>query len=124
MYDLDDRGTRDFQAPEPPPSTEKSDVYSLGATIHAMAHNNNAPVVPAPAGIDKDSILRDEFYRQPWNKCPRSLAGKYSIDLEVLMFQALKHDPVERIDSLTLLKFLGKEFQKDGRARSLARQDR
>ena len=121
MYDLEDRGTRDFQAPEPPPFTEKSDVYSLGATIHAMGHENDAPVVPAPAAIARDSILRDEFYQQPWNKCPRSFSGKYSLDLELLMFQALEHNPAERIDSLTLLKFVGKEFQKDGRARSLAR---
>ena len=124
MYDLEDRGTRDFQAPEPPPYTEKSDVYSLGATIHAMAHENDAPVVSPPAAIARDSILRDEFLRQPWNKLPRSFRGKYSMDLELLMFQALNHNPVERIDSLTLLKSLGKEFRKDGHARSLAHQNR
>lgn len=120
MYDLEDRGTRDFQAPEPPPYTEKSDIYSLGATIHAMAHENDAPVVSAPAGIARDTILRDEFYRQPWNKLPRSFRGKYSLDLEVLMLRSLDHNPVDRIDALILLKFIGKEFQKDGRARSLA----
>ena len=81
MLDLTDSGTPDYQAPEPPPGTEKADVWSLGATIHAMAHNGKPPIATPPAAVAKDKRLLAEFARQPHNKLPRSFDGTYSLQL-------------------------------------------
>lgn len=123
MVDLADKGTVNFLAPELPPRSVKADVWSLGATIHAMAHDGQGPIKTPRSAIANDDNLYDHFARQTHNKLPRSLAGKYSLELELLMFKAFELDPVKRISSMMLLNDIEREFGPTGHVRSLQRPD-
>ena len=119
--DLADRGTLGFLAPELPPRGVKADVWSLGATIHAMAFDGQDPIKSAPADIADDDALYDEFARQAQNKQPRPFSGKYSLALELLMLKAFELDPVKRVSSLMLLAHIEREFGPTGHVRTLQR---
>ena len=97
-------GAIDFMPPEEY-SSAKGDVWSLGATIHAMA-NGKAPIDPMPRswlyGIEEWKM--SEVARRPV-PLPRS----YSSALNRNMMRCLELDPRLRANSLDLLRRLVKD---------------
>ena len=122
MEDLEDVGTFEFQPPEPPPMTERGDIWGLGATIHAMAHENMTPLHSIPTALPNNFYERQQWRRNPRNYLVRSFADKYTMQLELIMFQTLEPDPERRINSLELVKLLEKQFATKGQAAQLQRQ--
>jgi len=90
-----------------PPEFEASkagDVWSLGATIHKMAHGR-APVDDMPRNWPGGVYDWMERYEA---RNPRPLSRTYSSLLNRTMMACLKMDPRDRISSLKLFKSLRK----------------
>lgn len=89
-------GTVDWQGPEWPLVTAKTDVYGLGATIHWLCHGSG-PVSPAPAGYRSKEL--NAYYQNPATKRPRQLPSRYSEELNRNMMECLRRDPERRVNS-------------------------
>ncbi|KAL8791940.1 MAG: hypothetical protein Q9195_005429 [Heterodermia aff. obscurata] len=105
-------GTPEFWPPEGPGATTAADMYGLGAVVHAMAHENLAPIATQPSNC-LDS--RQEWARRPGSQAPRSLASKYSKQLELFMMKCFEPNPEKRIQSLTLLHQIENELRPNSR---------
>ena len=93
-------GTPEFQPPEIPKASRKADVWAVGAVMHSLIHNGQAPVAPMPDSYDGTI---EDWHCQPIARKPNKIRGKYSPELAFCVFGALKHDPKERWDIVQLL---------------------
>ena len=82
--------------------SRRSDVWSLGATIHMLAHGR-PPVDDMPRRYRGSWF---EWMRDPRARNPTHLSRRYSKKLDVNMMTALTRDPLDRVSSLRLLKNL------------------
>ena len=93
-------GTWKWQPPELPMSSKKADVWALGAVIHALAHDGQAPLRPRPEGM-----AHSNFYRWPGARLPMPLLGAYSTELHnLVIYGTLQLDPRARFSSLEVLQ--------------------
>ncbi|KAL8837207.1 MAG: hypothetical protein Q9176_005838 [Flavoplaca citrina] len=94
-------GTFTYQGPEIPTQTAASDLWSLGATIHAMAHGR-PPMIPKSENRSTES----------WEWDPRSRKVKdveergYSMHLGVLMRAVLRRRMEERVGGKRLVRLV------------------
>lgn len=91
-------GTWMWMGPEVPEASAKGDMWSLGATIHALAHGKGP--------IDMSG--------HNWEKDPRArrlqkLPSKYSDQLNKSMMRCLQRDPNDRVSSRDLVKKLKRD---------------
>ncbi|KAL6719555.1 hypothetical protein ACLMJK_003797 [Lecanora helva] len=94
-----------FRPPESV-STAASDVWSLGATIHLMAHGRT-PIADMPSGWPYG--LREQGNKSLQAKAPQPLPYSYSDALNRNMMRCFERDIDERISSLALFTTLRKE---------------
>ncbi|KAL8782735.1 MAG: hypothetical protein Q9213_005159 [Squamulea squamosa] len=94
-------GTFMYQGPEIPLQTPASDLWSLGATIHALVHGR-PPMVSRPEGRS----------REDWEWDPRSRRVKevgqrgYSLHLGVIMRGVLRKRMEDRVGGKRLIDFI------------------
>ena len=92
-------GTWKWQPPELPMTSEKADVWALGAIIHSLAHDGRPPLRPRPKWM-----RHCDFYRWPEARQPISFLGAYSTELHNLVtYGVLEFDPEFRYSSLQVL---------------------
>ena len=100
-------GTWKWQPPEIPMTSKKADVWALGAVIHALAHEGNAPLRPRPGWMP-----HYDFYRWPEAREPMSFLGAYSTELHNLVIHGvLEFDPEFRYSSLEVLHYVVDEVE-------------
>jgi serine/threonine protein kinase len=75
---------------------ERSDVYSLGATLYELF-----TLEPAFAGSDRHDLLRRIAQEEP--RRPRAINPALPADLETIVLKAMAKDPVSRYCSATAL---------------------
>ena len=94
-------GTWMWQPPELPMTSMKADVWALGAVIHALALEGQAPLGPRPEGMKYH-----DYYRWPAAREPKSLeVACYSTELHSLVvYGTLAFDPRVRFTSLEVLQ--------------------
>lgn len=90
-------GTPSWQGPEWPTITAKTDIWGLGAIIHALAHGHS-PQRPVPRGEG-----RRAWERNPRSKNPQPLTSTYSRELSHVMMRCLALRPDDRINSKDLV---------------------
>ncbi|KAL8893757.1 MAG: hypothetical protein Q9192_004954 [Flavoplaca navasiana] len=94
-------GTFTYQGPEIPTQTAASDLWSLGATIHAMAHGR-PPMIPKSEGRSTESWEWD-----PRSRRVRDVEEKgYSMHLGVLMRGVLRRRMEERVGGKRLVRLV------------------
>ncbi|KAL6720261.1 hypothetical protein ACLMJK_002182 [Lecanora helva] len=90
-------GTTQWQPPELPITSVEADVWSVGAVIHALAHEGKPPLAPLPLGF-----LWEDWCIDPGAREPMPLYGLYSDALHNCVFSALEHYPEARCNSYDL----------------------
>ncbi|CAL8584532.1 hypothetical protein XPA_010123 [Xanthoria parietina] len=94
-------GTYTYQGPEIPTQTTASDLWSLGATIHALVHGR-PPMIPKPNSRSTES----------WEFDPRSRRVKevsergYSLQLGIVMKGVLRRRMEERLAGKRLVQMV------------------
>ena len=86
-----------WQGPEWPLVTRKTDVWGLGAIIHALCLGQ-APIVPPPKNIPAK-----EWRAMPESKCAQRIDHVYSSDLDENMGICLQRNPKNRVNSKSLV---------------------
>ncbi|CAD6578706.1 MAG: G2-specific serine/threonine protein kinase [Alectoria sarmentosa] len=104
-------GTDEWVGPEIPLMTKETDVWGVGAIIHALAHGKG-PVSWPPKDWPKGKDAEDVWYNNPKARIPKQLPTAYSSALNRNMMDCLVMDPKTRINSLQLVKNLGAEGQR------------
>lgn len=103
-------GTKEWMAPEIPLVTKESDVWGVGAVIHALAHGEG-PVPRPPRDWDRS---KDRWRENPQARQPMQLPTFYSDALNRHMMACLEKDPGQRTNSLQLVQNLGKAPRREG----------
>ncbi|CAF9920989.1 G2-specific serine/threonine protein kinase [Imshaugia aleurites] len=104
-------GTDEWIGPEIPVMTKETDVWGLGAIIHALAHGKG-PVSWPPRDWPKGKKAASQWYSDPRARQPKPLPTRYSMSLDRNMMDCLIMDPSKRISSLQLVKNLELERPK------------
>jgi serine/threonine protein kinase/WD40 repeat protein len=93
-------GTLRYMGPErfDGTSDERSDVFSLGATLYEML-----TLVPAFPAENKRNLVRQILHEQP--KPPRSIDHHIPRDLEAIALKALAKDPKDRYESAGAMRY-------------------
>ncbi|MCJ1276149.1 Serine/threonine-protein kinase Nek2 [Puttea exsequens] len=97
-------GTLIFQPPELPATSQKADVWAIGAILHCLAHYD-APVAPPPRGADAES------WWWSWEARVPLPLDQYTWELHDCVAAALVIDPRRRMDALQLLKRTERMFE-------------
>ncbi|KAI4193438.1 MAG: hypothetical protein LQ350_008316 [Teloschistes chrysophthalmus] len=95
-------GTLSYQPPEVPHHTPRSDIWSLGSTIHTLIHGHEAIVWPIPA-----NLTEAEWERDPG--CRRVISCRekgYSESLWRAMQGVMEWDVEERVGSEELVEWV------------------
>lgn len=104
-------GTDMWQPPETPYHSAKSDVWSVGAIVHALAAHGQPPIGPLPAYMEDISANWDWWYQQPEARQPYAYFEKFTYKLAAVMHLALVRDPVRRPTSLEILLKVEREME-------------
>ena len=103
-------GTPRWQPPELPVSSTKADVWAVGAVMHALAHEGNAPI----RALSKDTPDYWNAYNRlcedPEARHPTPLYGAYSAQMHQCVFTTLDFDPNKRIDGLSLWELVAETW--------------
>lgn len=110
-------GTPSWRAPELPEATSRSDVWAIGAIIHAMAHKGKSPLKPMPKTWPNDERHRSKWELDPSAREPWSIDHLYSSTLQKWMLTALQADPRHRPTSLELVKKMIPESERRSKDR-------
>lgn len=94
--------------------TAKSDVWGLGAVIHALAHGEG-PVGSPPKEWGRGRDVREEWYLSPQARKPRYMSRFYSDELNDNMIDCLTKDPNNRVASDSLVRHLEKDMPRKKR---------
>ena len=98
-------GTPQWCGPEYPRITKQSDVWGVGAIIHALAHGRG-PVPSPPRDWARGWKAEDMWYASPQARHPKQLSMDYSSALNRNMMDCLRRDPDKRPNSLDLFQNL------------------
>ena len=97
----EDIGTYQWQAPELPAHSQKGDVWSMGAVIHACCHGYG-PTGPEPATNDDD--VWEQYVFGP--RVPIDIDRRYSAGLQYWLLMTMKQNPAARISSSELMEYM------------------
>jgi hypothetical protein len=102
LHDTSDRiiGTPEFQPPEIPMASRKADVWAIGAIMHVLIHDGQAPIAPKPEFYAGSKI---DWFCEPIAREPNLIDDKYSRGLTFCVFGALRDDPDYRWGVVDLL---------------------
>ena len=95
-------GTYQWMPPEIPTFSCKSDVWSLGAVIHAMAHSGQPPIAALPPQLPNTAEGYRDWCCHPGSRDIQPLL-EYSVDLEDTMLEAMRWDVQDRYTSYEML---------------------
>lgn len=104
-------GTDIWQPPETPYHSTKSDVWSVGAVVHALAAHGQSPIAPLPDHLENNSASHKWWNRQPEARQPYTYFTNYSYKLAETMHFAFARDPIRRPTSLEILLRVEREFE-------------
>ncbi|KAL9103703.1 MAG: hypothetical protein Q9187_008980 [Circinaria calcarea] len=108
-------GTPSWRAPELPEATARSDVWSLAAIIHAMAHHGRSPLKSMPKTWPNDRRNRERWEADPEVRAPWKIDHLYSSTLQKWMMAGLEPNPGRRTSSLDLVKQMMPEGERRSR---------
>ncbi|KAL9120807.1 MAG: hypothetical protein Q9187_002633 [Circinaria calcarea] len=108
-------GTPSWRAPELPEATARSDVWSLAAIIHAMAHHGRTPLKSMPKTWPNDRRNRERWETDPEVRAPWKIDHLYSSTLQKWMMAGLEPNPGRRTSSLDLVKQMTPEGEQRSR---------
>ena len=103
-------GTLKYQPPETPSSSQKADVWAIGAVMHCMTFFN-APVSDPPQSWPNTLDYLMMWLARPEARDPMPLYELYSVELHDVVFEAFTWDPRGRIDSLDLFSKVLEVFE-------------
>ncbi|KAL2041779.1 hypothetical protein N7G274_005563 [Stereocaulon virgatum] len=103
-------GTLKYQPPETPASSQKADVWAVGAVMHCMTFFC-APVSDPPQSWPNTFDYLITWLAKPEARDPMPLYEVYSVELHDVVFEAFTWDPRGRIDSLHLYSKVLKVFE-------------
>lgn len=83
--------------------TAKSDVWGVGAIIHALAHGEG-PVSSRPK--DWPKAIESAWYTSPLARKPKPMSSFYSKNLNDNMMDCLSKEPAKRVSSDRLVRHL------------------
>ncbi|KAI9866057.1 MAG: G2-specific serine/threonine protein kinase, partial [Pleopsidium flavum] len=106
-------GTYAWQPPELPEATAKGDVWSLGAIVHALAHQGSPPLADIPPFWPRTRTHEERWDMHPDAREPQLINDTYSAALERWMLKTFRRDPARRVSSMELVE----EMAPDGRRR-------
>ncbi len=104
-------GTDIWQPPEIPFHSTKSDVWSVGAVVHAMAAQGQSPIGPLPDHLENNPDNQTWWCRQPEARQPYAYFTSYSYRLADAMHLAFARNPVRRPTSLEILLRVEREME-------------
>jgi len=110
-------GTFAWKPPELPEATAEGDVWSLGAVVHALAHEGSPPLGEIPPWWPRTRSSDERWDMDPDARAPRLINDTYSAVLERWMLKTFRRDPARRVSSMELVEQMAPE----GRRR-MARQ--
>lgn len=96
-------GTKVWQPPETPIHSNRSDVWSAGAVVHALMFHGEAPIAPLPEGYVDDTANRKLWYDLPEARQPYTQSNHYTQQLMSAMHLAFVRDEWQRPSSFNLL---------------------
>ena len=97
-------GTFAWQPPELPEATAKGDVWSLGAVVHALAHEGEPPLADPPwwrGWSARGDMAR--WDQTPQARQPTPITGDYTPTLDRWMMKCLRLVPEQRVTSMELV---------------------
>jgi len=95
----------DYLAPESAQYTHRSDVWGLGAIIHALAHFR-PPFQPLPSTWADTRRNREIWAQRSESRQARDMPTRFSSRLNRNMMDCLQKDPRNRVSSKELLRHL------------------
>lgn len=104
-------GTDIWQPPETPFHSTKSDVWSVGAVVHALTAQGQSPIAPLPDHLENNSANQTWWNRQPEARQPYTYFTSYSYKLAEAMHLAFARDPIRRPTSLEILLRVERELE-------------
>lgn len=103
--------TRRYQPPEMPLCTTRSDVWGVGAVIHALVHDNG-PYKPVPEDWSHEE---NNWWALRESKQPRKMPTRYSGTLNDRMMDALEMERKKRISSRKLVSQLENSLEESSK---------
>lgn len=97
-------GTLLWQPPETPKATIFSDIWAVGAIIHALVHDGQPPLAPIPFQKRPTSQMADEWTKSPEARFVQRISPEYSRPLESIMFGMMRTVPEDRLNSIDVIE--------------------
>ncbi|KAI9828882.1 MAG: hypothetical protein M1819_006497 [Sarea resinae] len=102
-------GTVAFQPPELPLTTEASDMWALGAVVHALCHGGLPPIGRLPSEWDSSPANWRAWEANPYAREMEPLAACYSDALDGWMARCLDFDHEARVKAWEAVVMMGPE---------------